>query len=134
MSRITMLSAVILSFLLGFGTPIRTEPQQRGSALAPQLGQVNFPTSCAATAQPSMETGVALLHSFQYQQADQSFSEAAERDPHCALAYWGQAMTHYEQLWEFPSDKALKHGAQQIQQAQAAGASTERERGYIAAA
>jgi hypothetical protein len=82
-----------------------------------------------------METGVALLHSFQYQQADQSFSEAAKRDPNCALAYWGKAMTHYEQLWEFPSGRELKHGADDIQRAQALGAaSTERERGYIAAA
>jgi len=58
-------------------------------AAAAQLGQVHFPTSCAVEAQPSMETGVALLHSFQYKQADQSFSEAAKRDPKCALAYWG---------------------------------------------
>ena len=103
-------------------------------AAAAQLGQVHFPTSCAVEAQPSMETGVALLHSFQYKQADQSFSEAAKRDPKCAFAYWGQAMTYYEQLWEFPSERSLKRGAEQIQRAQAAGASTERERGYIAAA
>jgi tetratricopeptide (TPR) repeat protein len=81
-----------------------------------------------------METGVALLHSFQYQQADQAFSEAAKRDTKCALAYWGQAMSRYEQLWEFPSEKTLKQGAQEIQRAQAIGASTPRERGYIAAA
>jgi len=43
-------------------------------------------------------------------------------------------MTHYEQLWEFPSLKALKQGAQDIQRAQAASGTTERERGYIAAA
>ncbi len=103
-------------------------------AAAAQLGQVHFPTSCAVEAQSSMETGVALLHSFQYKQADQSFSEAAKRDPKCAFAYWGQAMTYYEQLWEFPSERSLKRGAEQIQRAQAAGASTERERGYIAAA
>jgi tetratricopeptide (TPR) repeat protein len=103
------------------------------AAPPPQLGQVNFPTSCAAEVQPSIETGVALLHSFQYKQADQTFSEAAQRDPKCAVAYWGKAMTHYEQLWEFPSGRSLKHGAEEIQRAQAAGASTERERGYIAA-
>jgi hypothetical protein len=74
------------------------------------------------------------LHSFQYKQADQTFSDAAKSDPKCALAYWGQAMTHYEQLWDFPSERALKHGAEEVQRAQAAGAPTERERGYIAAA
>jgi tetratricopeptide (TPR) repeat protein len=99
-----------------------------------QVGQVNFSTSCSADAQPSMEMGVALLHSFQYQQADQSFSDAAKRDSKCAMAYWGKAMSYYEQLWEFPSGKALKLGAQDIQRAQTLGASTERERGYIAAA
>ena len=133
MSRITMLSAGVLSLLLCLGTPTPNEPARQGTP-APQLGQVNFPTSCAKEAQPSIETGVALLHSFQYQQADQIFSEAAKRDPHCALAYWGKAMSRYEQLWEFPSGKSLKLGAEDIRRAQTAGAPTERERGYIAAA
>jgi tetratricopeptide (TPR) repeat protein len=109
-----------------------TEWRQR--AAGPQLGQVSFQTSCAAEAQPFLETGVALLHSFQYQQAEQSFTDAAKSDPKCAMAYWGKAMTHYEQLWEFPSHRALKRGAEDIQRAQSLGAPTERERGYIAAA
>src|SRR5580765_3988286 len=123
MSRITILCVTIVSFLCWPGTLMTKEAAQQGSAATPQLGRVNFPTSCAADAQPSMETGVALLHSFQYLQAEQSFSEAAKRDPKCGLAYWGKAMTHYEQLWEFPSQRALKQGAQEIKRAQAAGAS-----------
>ena len=99
-----------------------------------QVGQVNFPTSCAAEAGAKVETGVALLHSFQYAEAEQSFSEAAKRDPKCAMAYWGKAMTRYEQLWEFPGGKTLKQGLQDIQRAQTLGAGSERERGYIAAA
>src|SRR6202040_3984580 len=134
MSRITMLIATVLSLLLCLGTPTKDVTRQGSAASAPQLGRVNFPTSCAAEAQPLMETGVALLHSFQYEQADQSFSEAAKRDSKCAMAYWGKAMSRYEQIWEFPSEKTLRLGAQDIQRAQAAGASTERERGYIAAA
>ena len=133
MLRLTTLFTGVLSLLLWLGTPAPRALRLQGAA-APQLGQVNFPTTCAAEAQPSIETGVALLHSFQYKQASQSFSEAAKLDPQCALAYWGQAMTHYEQLWEFPSERALKHGAEEIQRAQAAGTPTERERGYIAAA
>src|SRR5207248_2111034 len=99
-----------------------------------QVGQVNFPTSCAAEAGAKVETGVALLHSFQYEEAEQSFNEAAKRDPKCAMAYWGKAMTRYEQLWEFPGGKTLKQGLQDIQRAQTLGAGSERERGYIAAA
>ena len=134
MFRTTLLAAILLS-LFHLGTPMPSIlERQNAAAPVPQLGRVNFPTTCSADVQPSMETAVALLHSFQYQQADQSFSEAAKRDPQCALAYWGKAMTRYEQLWEFPSQKALKQGAQDIQRAQAAGATTDRERGYIAAA
>ena len=134
MLRVIPLLVSLLSLLLW---PVTQAPKvlgSQGAAPPSQLGQVNFSSSCAAAAQPSIETGVALLHSFQYKQADQSFSDAVKRDPKCALAYWGKAMTHYEQLWEFPSEKSLKHGAEEIQRAQAAGASTERERGYIAAA
>ncbi len=134
MFRIVPWIVGLFSFLLWIGTPAPKVPSSQDAAPPPQLGQVNFPTSCAPEAQPSIETGVALLHSFQYKQADQTFSDAAKRDPKCALAYWGKAMTHYEQLWEFPSEKSLKHGAEQIQRAQVAGAPTERERGYIAAA
>jgi tetratricopeptide (TPR) repeat protein len=135
MLRITMLTAGLISLLLCLGTPTRSDLGWQGAvAPAPQLGQVNFPTSCAAEAQPSIETGVALLHSFQYEQADQSFSDAEKRDSKCAMAYWGKAMSRYEQIWEFPSEKTLKLGAQDIRRAQTLGASTERERGYIAAA
>jgi tetratricopeptide (TPR) repeat protein len=121
---------------LSAGLLLRAEANNKIPVPAPpvQVGQVNFSTSCSAEAQSSMETGVALLHSFQYLQADQSFSEAAKRDPKCAIAHWGKAMSHYEQLWEYPSGKALKLGAQDIQRAQTLGAPTERERGYIAAA
>src|SRR6202048_1254178 len=135
MPRITMLAAGLITLPLCLGTPTRSDlGWQGGVAPAPQLGQVNFPTSCAAEAQPSIETGVALLHSFQYEQADQSFSDAEKRDSKCAMAYWGKAMSRYEQIWEFPSEKTLKLGAQDIRRAQTLGASTERERGYIAAA
>jgi len=135
MPRITILVASLLCLLFSIGTLTREGLAAQGAAAtSPQLGQVNFPTSCAPDAQSSIETGVALLHSFQYQQADQTFSDAAKRDSKCAMAYWGKAMSHYEQLWEFPSRRKLKLGAQDIQRAQTLGASTERERGYIAAA
>src|SRR5712664_396929 len=121
---------------LSAGLFLRAESNNKIPLPSPpvQVGQVNFSTSCSAEARPAIETGVALLHSFQYLQADQSFSDAAKHDSKCAMAYWGKAMSHYEQLWEFPSGKALKLGAQDIHRAQTLDAPTERERGYIAAA
>ena len=73
MFRTTLLAAILLS-LFHLGTPMASIlERQNAAAPVPQLGRVNFPTTCSADAQPSMETAVALLHSFQYQQADQSF-------------------------------------------------------------
>lgn len=96
------------------------------------LGQVHFPTSCAPSVQPEFEKGVALLHSFQYSAADQDFKAVAAEDPSCAIAYWGQAMTLWHELWEHPDAASLKTGHEELQKA--TGAKTPRERAYIAAA
>jgi tetratricopeptide (TPR) repeat protein len=98
-----------------------------------QLGTVSFPTSCAPAVQKSFERGVALLHSFWYEEAEKRFAEVAQKDPKCAMAHWGIAMTMWHQLWSRPSDATLKRGWQEIQDAQRAGAKTAREREYIAA-
>lgn len=99
-----------------------------------QVGKVNFPTSCAAPAQETLDRALALLHSFQYQESEQVFTRAAQQDSHCAIAYWGQAMALYHQLWDFPSEKTLAKGREDVQLAQKAGSVTPREREYIAAA
>ncbi len=98
------------------------------------LGQVHFAVSCSPPAQKSFNTAVALLHNFQYEEASKAFGEVAEQDPHCAMAYWGKAMSLYEQLWDFPSAAQLKQGREYIEKAEQAGAKTERERLYVAAA
>jgi tetratricopeptide (TPR) repeat protein len=81
-----------------------------------------------------MDRAVALLHSFQYQQAESAFSEAAERDPHCAMAYWGKAMSLYHQLWDFPDAETLAKGRTDAEEGQELGPKTPTERDYIAAA
>jgi len=101
---------------------------------AAQLGKINFPTSCSPQAQPEMEKGVALLHSFQYQQSEQTFADAAQQDPHCAMAYWGKAMALYHQLWDFPGPHTLSEAREDLEQAAKIEGTTEREREYISAA
>ena len=56
---------------------------------ATQLGTVHFPVSCAASVQKPFERGVALLHSFWYEEAEKEFVQIAIDDPHCAMAHWG---------------------------------------------
>src|SRR5579863_8572022 len=97
------------------------------------VGNVNFPTSCSVQAQPAVDRGLALLHSFQYQESSQAFGDAAERDAQCSMAYWGKAMSLYHQLWDFPDASDLAEGRKDVAQAQKAGSKTPRERQYIAA-
>src|SRR5712692_4844717 len=96
-----------------------------------QLGKVNFPTSCTAEVQPTIEKGVALLHSFQYQESEQTFADAATREPKCAIAHWGKAMALFHQLWDFPVDKTLKEGRKDIEKAQKLHPANAREQGFI---
>ena len=99
-----------------------------------KLGKVSFPIpSCAAEQQASFERGVALLHSFWYEVARDQFKQIAAADPHCAMAYWGEAMSLYHQLWNRPSEADVKQGFGLAQKAKAIGARTGREREYIQA-
>lgn len=98
-----------------------------------KLGTVSFPIPCASSVQKPFERGVALLHSFWYEEAEKQFEEVALKDPHCAMAYWGQAMSLYHQLWERPGKSELKRGWELTQKAQAIGSKDARERAYIAA-
>jgi len=77
---------------------------------------------------------VALLHSFAYTPAENTFHDVAKRDPQCAMAYWGMAMTYFRQLWEPPILPAtLKTAQSEIEQAEQIGSSSERERQFIRA-
>jgi len=99
-----------------------------------QLGKVNFPTTCSGEVQPAIEKAVALLHSFQYQESEQTFAEAAAREPNCAMAHWGKAMALYHQLWDFPKEQTLKEGRKDMEHAQKIKPTNAREKGFIAAA
>jgi hypothetical protein len=98
-----------------------------------QLGTVHFPVSCAATVQKPFERGVALLHSFWYEEAEKQFEQIATDDPQCAMAHWGVAMSIWHQLWNHPDDATIKKGAAEVKQAESLHPRTARERDYIAA-
>ena len=99
-----------------------------------QLGTVHFPVSCAASVQKPFERGVALLHSFWYEEAKKEFEQVAKDDPSCAMAHWGVAMSLWHQLWNEPDAATLKTGRKEIKKAKSLHPETDRERNYIAAA
>jgi tetratricopeptide (TPR) repeat protein len=97
-----------------------------------KLGKVSFPISCAPAVQEQFNRGVALLHSFAYSNARDTFQQVAEQDPQCAMAHWGVAMTYFRQLWEPPILPASIPVAQsEIQRAEQIGTGSERERQFI---
>ncbi len=99
-----------------------------------QLGTVHFPISCAASVQKPFERGVALLHSFWYEEAEKEFLEIAKDDPQCAMARWGVAMSIWHQLWNVPDATVNTRGLEQVKIAEGlAGKVTPREQLYIRA-
>jgi tetratricopeptide (TPR) repeat protein len=96
-----------------------------------RLGSVTFPISCTADLQKPFERAVSLLHSFVYEEAQPQFEDVFKKDPHCAIALWGEAMSIYYPLWFQPNAETIQRGQELIQQAQKIGAKTEHERGYI---
>src|ERR1022692_122147 len=98
-----------------------------------RLGNVSFPVSCAPSVQQEFSSAVAMLHSFWYEKAKETFAAVTEKDPTCGMAYWGIAMTYYHQIWSAPGPADLKAGSTFIEKAKLVGAKTQRERDYIAA-
>lgn len=124
----------VTTLVLAFGCAGHAAEDEHHSHPVPEkLGTVAFPTSCAATIKPTFARALALLHSFTYSASEQAFRDVAARDPACAIAHWGIAMSLYHQLWEPPSGEALREGAAQIHKAVDIRAGSLRERQFIAA-
>jgi tetratricopeptide (TPR) repeat protein len=134
--RITALSAAAMTLCLAAGVPA---DEGHSHDHGEQLGKVDFPVSCNAAAGAAFERGVALLHSFQYDDAETAFADAAAADPTCAMAHWGTAMSLYHPVWAAANPSAaptaadLKKGAEAVEKARAAGPKTDREKDYVAA-
>ncbi len=81
-----------------------TEPALRLQAATPHLcttakgaggptgyGTVHFANSCTAAVQPALQLAIAKLHSFEADPGE--FTAVSKRDPVCAIAWWGAAMS-----------------------------------------
>ncbi len=96
------------------------------------LGKVHFPISCGKAAQADFESGVAMMHSFWYEESDKAFAALASKYPKCAMAQWGVAISTWHQLWTPPMGSDLERGVAAARKAQElALKATPRERDYI---
>jgi len=127
-------SAVFLAVLIAGFTALDAE-----TSVAPEpgdlraAGTVDFKVSCAPEARSEFIRGVALLHSFFYEEARRVFTEVAAKDPNCAMAQWGIAMTWWHPIWTPPTPDEMSAGKAAIQKAMAMKAGTDLERGFITA-
>src|SRR5271154_1294122 len=133
MKRVTFICMVLLVGVCAAFVPPAVAQHEHPAGDPSKLGKVSFPVSCEPSVQPQFSSAVAMLHSFWYEKASDTFGAIAQKDPTCGMAYWGIAMTYYHQVWQAPGPADLEAGIAAIEKAKLAGAKTQRERDYIAA-
>ena len=111
-----------IALILVFAAPALCEPK---------LGVIDFPNSGNAAAQEPFLRGVLLLHNFEYDDAAVAFQAAQKADPGFALAYWGEALSHYRPVW---GRDYLDKGRSALKKGANASSATPRERKYLEAA
>src|SRR5258705_13345748 len=124
-------SVTILCVLLVSATAAWCDEGHQHELTQQQVGSVHFATSCSKAVQTDFQQSVALLHSFQYEQARAAFQASAKQDPQCAMAQWGIAMSHYHGLWENGNTVAGRDAIKKAQQIAGIASVTARERAYI---
>src|SRR5881296_147583 len=125
-------SRLAVPVVLWLGVVGRLAAQEPHPHQAEALGRVVFPVSCTPEAQTRFERAVALLHSFWYERAADTFREAVVADTACAMGYWGQAMSLFHPLWTPPIGPDLAAGLAASERGLAL-ARTPRERDYLTA-
>lgn len=98
-----------------------------------QFGNVEFSLSCNEAVRENFNLAMALLHSFEYDEAEKAFAKVIDEDPACAMAYWGVAMSNFHTLWEPPTQDDLEKGLKAIEIAQSLEETSPRELQYIQA-
>jgi tetratricopeptide (TPR) repeat protein len=119
--------------LLALPTAAAAQHEQHGAG-GEKLGTVNFATSCKAETRGDFNRAVALLHSFEYRPAAETFTKVLAADPSCAIAHWGLALCQWgNPFGGLKTGPLLERGRDAAAQGLATGSPTPRERAYIAA-
>jgi len=125
--------ASMLAIALAIQVPALAQHEQHAGHGA-QLGTVRFETSCKASVQQDFNRAVALLHSFEFRPAMETFTKVLEADSSCAVANWGIALCHWGNPFAgVKSGPILERGRAAAEKGLASGTPTPRERAYIAA-
>ena len=130
------LAVVAVSAALLAATPAAAQHDDHAGVAADEIGSasVRFETSCAPAVRDDFNKAVAMLHSFWFPEAIKMFESVAQRDPSCAMAHWGVAMSQWGNPYAGLKGAALiKRGAATVATARTTGSPTPRERALIEA-
>ncbi len=100
------------------------------------VGSITFTTSVTGEAQQHFLRGVAVLHSFGWEQAQEQFRAAQEIEPDFAMAYWGETLSYNHPLFSGMDPTEPRKALQRLGSTTAerlAKAPTEREKGFLEA-
>jgi hypothetical protein len=126
--------ASILAVALAIQVPAVAQHEQHAGGHPAQLGTVRFENSCSPSVQTDFNRAVALLHSFEFRPAMESFTKVLEGDSSCAVANWGIALCHWGNPFAgVKSGPILERGRAAAEKGLATGTPSPRERAYIAA-
>ena len=94
------LGAAVFGMCLGlvWATPAWAQTDQHDHAAnggAIKAGTVTFETSCSPAVKDDFNLAVAELHSFWFAESRALFESVAKKDPNCAIAYWGVALSYW---------------------------------------
>ena len=134
-------SALLFLLLAASTQAQQTAPVHEAIGTAPQatlaanrFGLVRFATSCDPSVADKFNNAVAVLHSFEYDEARAAFADVDRTDPTCAMAMWGEAMSYFHGLWsEYNATEGAKAVAEAKRRAADNPRTTLREKAYIAA-
>ena len=129
------MNAALAVALLVAGPSFAAEQAHRDHPAPEKLGAVTFRTSCNPAVKAGFERAVALLHSFAYAASRTAFAQVAQKDPRCAMAFWGMALSLYHALWEpqVDTERELREGAAEIGRAGKIAGISPREHQFIQA-
>lgn len=125
--------SLLLVLTLLFFAVVSAWSWQHDHPVPEKLGSVDFPVACIPAVQPRFNRGVALLHSFSYEESAKAFQSVLAEDPHCAMAHWGVAMSYYHPLWDVLDAGREEKGKTEMAAAATMGSRSPREKELIAA-
>lgn len=111
---------LVAAFAIVFTLPNFAHSQTRSLSqtqplLQTRLGDVHFTTTCASGVQSRFDQALALLHSFEFPEAEAAFAKIETIDPSCSIAAWGLALAETERNGANASQSVLASGWKQLQ-------------------